>query len=545
MRKYNRVLLVLTLSLLAFYGFQHPAASAATNLAPAGTGYRWHGLTSLTSNSNRASSTGINDGNLTTDVPLTGSTTTDDPVGTYEAAGVIWTSAQTISSINYINGSFDANSNGVFTGNFGLQFTSDGTTWTASGWSYSPSYPYDSPSAARITYTFIGASVSVLGIRVVGQVHASDNNNSWHANTYEVQAFGASASPTNTPSTGPTATLSSGNGSPYGGTPAAVPGKIEAENFNTGGEGVAYHDADTVNSGGAYRASEGVDIQTCTDTGCGYNVGWDNAGEWRKYTVNVQASGTYNAAFRIASNVSGGSFHMEVDNVNVTGSISIPNTGGWQIWTTVTVNAISLSGGQHVLKVYTDVRGANYNWFSLTAAGSATSTPVPTFQPPTNTPKPTATTGSGGGRKQSTYFTSYGYNDNDDGNGHYGTAVIAYPDSHHAIATEGKGTYDDPITFATDEREIPPHTMIYVPYLQKYFYMEDGCAECTTDWNNGQKWRTDLFMGPNNALQPEPALDNCEAYITRNDIMYIGAGPGYPVDTTPLFINGQCTAVIH
>lgn len=150
-----------------------------------------------------------------------------------------------------------------------------------------------------------------------------------------------------------------------------------------------------------------------------------------------------------------------------------------------------------------------------------------------------------GGTRRATYFTSYGYNDNDDGNGNFGTAAIAYPDTHHPVATEGKGTYADPITFATDPREIPPHTMIYVPYLQKYFFMEDGCAECASDWNSGHKWRTDLFMGPNNAMQPELALANCESKITRNAVMYIHAGPGYPVDVTPLFSNGHCTAHLH
>ena len=149
------------------------------------------------------------------------------------------------------------------------------------------------------------------------------------------------------------------------------------------------------------------------------------------------------------------------------------------------------------------------------------------------------------GTRQATYFTSYGYNDNDDGSGHYGTAVIAYPDSHHAIATEGKGTYSDPITFATDPREIHPHTMIYVPYLQKYFFMEDGCTECSNDWDNGHTWRTDLFMGGNTALQPEPALADCESRITRNAVLYINAGPGFPVDVRPLFANGSCSARMH
>ena len=178
---------------------------------------------------------------------------------------------------------------------------------------------------------------------------------------------------------------------------------------------------------------------------------------------------------------------------------------------------------------------------SLPAATSGASTPI---LPPTPTTT-TTTPGNGGGTLQSTYFTSYGYNDNDDGFGHYGTAAIAYPDSIHPIATEGSGTYADPVTFATDPREIPKYSIIYVPYLQKYFRMDDGCAECTRDWDNGHKWRTDLFMGGNSALQPGPALTKCEEYITRKDIMYINPGPGYTVDTTPLFSGGACTARLH
>ncbi|GAB2699903.1 hypothetical protein [Kitasatospora kifunensis] len=141
----------------------------------------------------------------------------------------------------------------------------------------------------------------------------------------------------------------------------------------------------------------------------------------------------------------------------------------------------------------------------------------------------------------SAYVTSYGYND--DGNGHYGTAQIAYPQIHQQ-ATEGSGAYNDPSTFATDQNEFAPGTIIYVPHLQKYFIMEDGCTECSQDWQNG-KYHVDLWMGPASS-QPEPALDDCEASITRDSAEII-ANPdsGLPVDTTPMFSNGQCTAVTH
>jgi len=137
------------------------------------------------------------------------------------------------------------------------------------------------------------------------------------------------------------------------------------------------------------------------------------------------------------------------------------------------------------------------------------------------------------------YVTSYGYNDNDDGNGNYGTAVIAYPQIH-SIATEDLGTYDQPVTFATDQNEFAPGTIIYVPHLEKYFIMEDGCAECTTDWNNGV-YHVDLWMGPNDALQPEPALSDCEDSITGNFDIIVNPDANQPVDTTPMFSNGTCT----
>src|SRR5258708_37435118 len=100
------------------------------------------------------------------------------------------------------------------------------------------------------------------------------------------------------------------DGNPYAGTPWAVPGKIEVENYNSGGEGIAYHDIDATNNGTQYR-TDGVDIEATTDTGAGYDVGWTATGEWLKYTVNITTTGTYSLAFRVASPNIGSTFHME------------------------------------------------------------------------------------------------------------------------------------------------------------------------------------------------------------------------------------------
>ncbi|MDB5103642.1 MAG: C-terminal target protein, partial [Fibrobacteres bacterium] len=64
----------------------------------------------------------------------------------------------------------------------------------------------------------------------------------------------------------------------------SLPGRLQAEDYRGGGEGIGYHDLTTVNSGGQYR-TDGVDIQATTDAGGGYNVGWIQAGEWLDYDV--------------------------------------------------------------------------------------------------------------------------------------------------------------------------------------------------------------------------------------------------------------------
>ncbi|QRK04741.1 carbohydrate-binding protein [Archangium violaceum] len=89
---------------------------------------------------------------------------------------------------------------------------------------------------------------------------------------------------------------------PYSGV-AQLPGRVEAEHFDKGGEGSAFHDGWSYNQGDVYRTSEGVDIRTVADTGGGYGVGWTDAGEWLGYTVNVTRTGTYTVQARVASGV--------------------------------------------------------------------------------------------------------------------------------------------------------------------------------------------------------------------------------------------------
>jgi hypothetical protein len=79
----------------------------------------------------------------------------------------------------------------------------------------------------------------------------------------------------------------------------------------------------------------------------------------------VQAAGARTLNLRLASTAAGNTMHVEMDGANISGTVTIPNTGGWQNWTTVSVTTPSLSAGQHVLRVVFDTGGCNLNWLSM------------------------------------------------------------------------------------------------------------------------------------------------------------------------------------
>ncbi len=165
---------------------------------------------------------------------------------------------------------------------------------------------------------------------------------------------------------------------PSGGPPRPVPGTIEAEDFDAGQEGVAYHDTTISNLGREYRDTD-VDIERTADGGGGYNVGWMPAGEWLRYTVSVTEDRSYTLIVRVAASGPGGTFHVEFDGVDKTGPLAIPNTGGWQSWTDVTAT-VTLKAGVHEMRVVADGSSpagvfGNLNYLRFVASGESGTTP--------------------------------------------------------------------------------------------------------------------------------------------------------------------------
>src|SRR6202041_1447827 len=160
-----------------------------------------------------------------------------------------------------------------------------------------------------------------------------------------------------------------GSEAPYGGTAAAVPGTVQAENYDTGGQGVAYNVTAVNGSANSYR-SDGVDLEATTDTGGGYDVGWTAAGQWFKYTVNVATAGTYTVGLRLAAPTAV-TDALHIDNsagTNLSGNVTAPATGGYQTWTTVTAT-VTLSAGTQTLTVDQDNAGWNINYLAFATSG--------------------------------------------------------------------------------------------------------------------------------------------------------------------------------
>jgi len=185
-----------------------------------------------------------------------------------------------------------------------------------------------------------------------------------------------------TPTSGASPTPGGGQSAYPNGVPHAIPGTIQAEDFDIGGEGVAYHDLTNSNEGGStYRRGEAVDLASTSDSSGNVHVGFTEKDEWLEYTVDVGSSGTYTLRARVSSGRDGGKYKVEMDGQNLTGTLTVPNTGTFNDWTNQDTQ-VSLSAGQHTMRVTMvdyNPQGADvgdFNYFTFTKTGGATITPT-------------------------------------------------------------------------------------------------------------------------------------------------------------------------
>jgi uncharacterized delta-60 repeat protein len=143
---------------------------------------------------------------------------------------------------------------------------------------------------------------------------------------------------------------------------------IQAEDYDLGGEGVAYHDSTPGNQSGTYRANEGVDVGDITG---GRVVGRANQGEWLEYTIRSPFTTTRNFSMqaRYVTPKSGVTLNYYIDGRKV-GSVALPPTGSYGGTYQLASTTIAIPAGTHVLRVEFASGGndvGNFDWFRFVA----------------------------------------------------------------------------------------------------------------------------------------------------------------------------------
>lgn len=145
-----------------------------------------------------------------------------------------------------------------------------------------------------------------------------------------------------------------------------IPGTIEMENYDEGGQSISFNDKDFVNEGGIYR-EDGVDITQIdsTDKSKGYAVGYTQAGEWMEYTLKVTTAGEYVFLANVATGLEGSSFQLFMDGKAISDTIVAPKGEDWNTYGMVEGKTTALEAGEHVLRVAITGAYLNIDWIKF------------------------------------------------------------------------------------------------------------------------------------------------------------------------------------
>ncbi len=149
--------------------------------------------------------------------------------------------------------------------------------------------------------------------------------------------------------------------------------RIEAEDYDEGGEGVAYHDVDPRQGTSDVRASSAgnnVDI-VAIDTGAdapGLKVGYTEAGEWLRYTLTVPATASHTLRLRVSNgsgSTSGDALSLRWKGEVVAGPVTVPSTGDWNTFVDIEVTGVMLAAGTDLLQLDCNTAGFDCDWIEL------------------------------------------------------------------------------------------------------------------------------------------------------------------------------------
>ncbi|ACL15805.1 carbohydrate-binding protein [Methanosphaerula palustris] len=197
--------------------------------------------------------------------------------------------------------------------------------------------------------------------------------------------------PTPTVTVTSTVTATPSGQQPYNG-PHNAPGKVEAEDYDLGGNNVAYYDTTSGNAGGLYRHDD-VDIEI-EDGPSGYDVGYIIGGEYLTYSVDAAADGDYPITLKVA-NPDAAAKTVTVSTGGASTSVSISSTGSFDTYNSFnSAGTLHLEQGRNIVKVDFGASRMNFDYFTIGTGSQPTTTvtTTATTAQPTTTVTTTATT---------------------------------------------------------------------------------------------------------------------------------------------------------
>ncbi|GIF63883.1 hypothetical protein Ais01nite_19180 [Asanoa ishikariensis] len=109
----------------------------------------------------------------------------------------------------------------------------------------------------------------------------------------------------------------------------------------------------------------------------GMNVGWIDNGDWIKVKGVAFGAGATSFSARVASAAAGGQIEVRLDGTSgtVAGRCTVPGTGGWQTWTTVSCGVSGATGTHDLYLRFTGGSGSlfNLNWWQFSGGGGSSS----------------------------------------------------------------------------------------------------------------------------------------------------------------------------
>jgi len=133
-------------------------------------------------------------------------------------------------------------------------------------------------------------------------------------------------------------------------------------NFNPGHDTTSFTDIPARIEAENYSRMQGIQLEKTSDVDGFANVGWIDDGDWLEYNINVTEAKDYPFYVRTAGTATG-QIAAQIDGETIK-TMTIPSTGGWQTWTTVSSN-LSLPQGEHLLRLNVQTGGFNLNWLQI------------------------------------------------------------------------------------------------------------------------------------------------------------------------------------